>query len=619
MKRRIFTCLLAVLLLLSTLPATAQSPRIITPGNADQVVQFAIVERGWINRIAWAADSSTLAIAAPSGVWFADFASDLRLMPFSSEALSLAYSADGSRLAVGTAGGTVEVVDPVTDQTISTIPCAERWINDVAISPDGSLVVCTSVKANYTGLWRVDDPQEIEAWGGSGPVAFPSNSLFGMETTLWNVNTRDHVATVETDYYQDSAFSPEYAVLVTNQGVIEEVDIATQQQRLLFDSEGSQAWQHLAISPDGQQLAANVLNDRWGSALLLIDLATGTLDRVLENPYLVAYDLAYSPDGTRIAAATTAGHVVVWDVASGEVVHDLGGFNEGGASRGGASSDVSGVTDLTFSPAGMLAIGTGGYVTTSGAVHVWNPVTLVQQNTFAGEGTAWSLSYSPDSARLAVSNSFEGLRVLDAKTGEVIRTLNTPGDVLDTVFGPEGQLAVVYSDGSAQMWDVTTGHPGSVQPNPGGETGLGHVAISPDGRWVAFNNVLWDTTTGNVRMLDAATVTDLAFSPDGALLAVASLNDDYSGVIDLWDVASGDRRMTLAGLYSVAFSPDGLLLASGADSGGIRLWNLSTGEVLATLPGHLAAVNNLAFSPDGTLLASGSLDGTARLWGVRMR
>ena len=42
----------------------------------------------------------------------------------------------------------------------------------------------------------------------------------------------------------------------------------------------------------------------------------------------------------------------------------------------------------------------------------------------------------------------------------------------------------------------------------------------------------------------------------------------------------------------------------------IRLWEVATGENIATFWGHPTDIQDLAFSPDGTLLASGSFDGT---------
>jgi WD40 repeat protein/tRNA A-37 threonylcarbamoyl transferase component Bud32 len=67
-------------------------------------------------------------------------------------------------------------------------------------------------------------------------------------------------------------------------------------------------------------------------------------------------------------------------------------------------------------------------------------------------------------------------------------------------------------------------------------------------------------------------------------------------------------------INGVAFSPDGLRLASVGADGTVRVWDRQTGEAVLTLRGHEGAVLAVAFSPDGLRLASGGADHTARLW-----
>ena len=92
------------------------------------------------------------------------------------------------------------------------------------------------------------------------------------------------------------------------------------------------------------------------------------------------------------------------------------------------------------------------------------------------------------------------------------------------------------------------------------------------------------------------------------------------GVIRLWNVTTGQPLNTLEGhmsdVWSVTFSRDGSILASGSADGTIRLWDATTGQLKQTLEGHTNDVRNVAFSPDGLSLASGSLDRTIRLWDV---
>ena len=153
------------------------------------------------------------------------------------------------------------------------------------------------------------------------------------------------------------------------------------------------------------------------------------------------------------------------------------------------------------------------------------------------------------------------------------------------------------------------------------------VAFSPDGRLLATASLdvtvrLWNPATGDcLRTLTGHTelVMGVAFSPDGRLLATSG--DSPPGTVRLWNPATGDclRALTghAGGFLRVAFSPDGRLLATA--SGGdpeARLWNPATGDCLHILTGFTGGVPGVAFSPDGRLLATGSdrHDGTARLW-----
>ncbi len=128
---------------------------------------------------------------------------------------------------------------------------------------------------------------------------------------------------------------------------------------------------------------------------------------------------------------------------------------------------------------------------------------------------------------------------------------------------------------------------------------------------------------------DASFIKDLAFSPDGKVLATTHTYNEGSGVVKLWDVRTGTLAATLTGpdgenaVHELAFAPNGAILAGSVASkhnfelsSSVMLWDTAGRQVKRTLRGHTMAITALAFSPDGHALATASGDATVRFWDV---
>jgi WD40 repeat protein len=90
------------------------------------------------------------------------------------------------------------------------------------------------------------------------------------------------------------------------------------------------------------------------------------------------------------------------------------------------------------------------------------------------------------------------------------------------------------------------------------------------------------------------------------------------GTARVWDVASGDLLLTLAGhngrVWHAAFSPDGERIATAGADGSLILWDAESGEQLFVLISQPGELLSSAFSSDGKYLAASSADGTVRVY-----
>jgi WD40 repeat protein len=367
----------------------------------------------------------------------------------------------------------------------------------------------------------------------------------------------------------------------------------------------------VAYSPDGTRLAA--ASQRPGGKSFCVkvwDAVTGKELLCAGEHAAPIQALAFSRDGTRLASGSgemfKAGEVKVCDASTGKELF--------------ARKHTGPVRGVAFSPDGTrLASASDDYPKKAGEVKVWDAASGNQLLIFPA-GTA--VAFSADGRRLAMASSEGHVTVYDLAARKVALTVKHEFPVFAVTFSPAyAALASADQGGTVKVWAAQNGRGlltlrSDINP-------VNSVAFSPDGKVLAStrsdNTVkLWSVDTGAELFTfrgHGSPVSGLAFSPDGKRLASASLEGLF-----VWDATRPHESRTLrereGEVAAVAFSPDGRLASAGHDQT-VRVWDPQSGETVHTLKGHTGNVLGVCFSPDGALLASGGADNAVKIWDAR--
>ena len=593
---------------------------------------------------------------------------------------ALDWSADGSVFV--TEGpedsGLVDIRHAETGERVISFPGNDIDINEVAFSPDGSMLA-TSGDDSALRLWDPTDGSMLQSFvigGGSvwGPSWSPDSSTVAASwieeevVGIFDVASGATVVEAPGIFTQGTAFSTDGSMLFVGEvvGAVGASAIDARTGAVAFTLEGFDGGvTDGAFSPDGRWLA--VAGNE--GAVQLFDATT------LEPRFTIAEHAAavpaidWSSDGSTLASVSEDGTAVVTAVSERGVQPELS-FS--------SRDSRNGLIGVALSPDGQRVM--AGDLSISSVV-VWDAAPT--------GGAEWSNleaipfvrgagTFLPDGEGIALSTPGGGVGIWDTTTGELRSEIDTgpapDGEVYRMALSPDGEVITTTSDPlPLELWDLRTGeHLASISPTEGG-TFVNDHEWSPDGELLAIATA--EPDSGGLYVVDregnliaehteepTRYVNSVAFSADGERVyasIVSSRNDlDVSGLLtfdwranevvrevpgsladlqidptqprliaarqlegaaDVWDIDAGEVVSTLrtAGpFYVVAYSPDGRSVASAGADGTVTVWDPATGEVISVLRGHRAAIGNLAFNADGTRLASIDDHGVVRVWAL---
>jgi WD40 repeat protein len=603
----------------TSLPTPTPTPWVepgepITTSNVTDIETLARMGMSEILEVAWVPDGTSFAVATGSGTHFFD-AENLEAIAYidSGYTSQIAFNPDGSLLASGY-DSSIQLWDPATSELVRTISQTRERIDDLAFSRDGETLIaaCTSHASSsvssplltYIDSYRTDTgarTNTITIRDPDGDILTPRLTKDGSfvvtrsMTTLswWNGRS----GTLLYSNTNVGSYGTELFAL-TAAGGVEVRDVESQESLHVLQADGVRAF-----SFNGR---GDVLVTVGNETLILWDPYSG--EKLEEHPWESAPEGAIflSPDNSHVVDVTPE-RITLYDVGSGEVLGVVSGFYDR-------------MMAYAVHPDGMqVAFSTGHHKFDGVQLGTWDLING-ERTIFYGDGVGESINaveamrYLPDGTLVTNQDDDTVLILWDVESGTPIERIDVRTKAYHFAFSPDQSILAIGAYQCARLWDVERdeilsqiGHFPSA---------INSLAVSEDGKVLGFSSagtfsfgtyesfaVLWDVVNDQEIQVDQYSgeqhrIQAVAFQPDGAIFAYAS-----GEKIHLRDAGTGATLGTLAGhespISDMAFSPDGTLLASLGEDEGIRFWDVENAECLFDVPMY---ASGLTFTNDGRLL-----------------
>ena len=644
--------------------------------SGDDVTTWALPEgaiarlgRGKINSMAFSPNGQYFVVSTPIGLWLYELPTLSPIAFWDTERGMMggvSFSPDSQRIVTRTFAEVLGVSDIQSGVCVMQIEKPDkRQIAYPAFSQDGQHIVTISegrdsrfyIWCSHTGEkvreTQIQPPYDVYplcfspdlsllAGKNSAPNDMGRNMGDGDSITVWQVETGEQIANITgyPDRVRRFCFSPCGRFLAAGNwhGTIHIWDVVSEQLKGTYADYGeSQMYPYFL--PEGELITAAVSECKveiW---------------RVEKSEKLDEFEhrwsngtVHFSDSGTQLAFAGES-EIKIWTKGHNAESHTLSTLH----------GHIPSMDALAFS-ADEKTLAAGLW---RDNVLLWD-LTSRRSDRLQGEqlpGTSHVVYRSDDGRIISLNQYGDNLKISEVGKSESVveRLLLEAGLGRAKAISPTGhRIASADRNDNIHIWertltldDMTESESWkkhtTVIRNEEFIYGLRHsptgFAFSPDGRRLAsisrtrdWKAGLWDVDSGEqiaelplTPLLKRGTYrgydTGIAFSPRGDIIAGGTW-----GEIMLWDATDGKTLMTLPQPegnqrpITLSFSPCGQYLLSGSwwqrglQKVPIHLWEVATGNNIATFWGHTTDVQCFAFSKDSTLLVSGGHDGAIYLW-----